>query len=76
MRRTGLWAAALIGLATGSVASGADATLFSSASFPKLEPTWSWVAGAAAVGLAGGFALGWRMLAGRIRKKYGGLKIY
>ena len=57
-------------------ARGADATLFSSASLPGLEPSWIWVGGAAALGLIAGFALGWRTLARRIRKKYGGLKIY
>jgi hypothetical protein len=56
-------------------ADAADATLFSAA-VPALEPTWPWVAGAALAGLVLGFAIGWHTLARRIRKKYGGLKIY
>ncbi len=43
---------------------------------PHLQPTWAWVGGAAILGLAIGFIAGWRVLARRIRKKYGGLKIY
>jgi phosphate/sulfate permease len=38
--------------------------------------TWHWVAGTAAIALVIGFVLGWRTLDRRIRKKYGGLKIY
>jgi hypothetical protein len=41
-----------------------------------LRPVWPWVLGAAAAALLGGFALGWRMLDRRIRRKYGGLRIY
>lgn len=40
------------------------------------HPLWQWVLGFAAFGLIGGFALGWRMLDRRIRRKYGGLRIY
>jgi len=40
------------------------------------QPIWPWALGAALVALAGGFALGWRMLDRRIRRKYGGLRIY
>lgn len=54
----------------------ADAPLFTSTAMPELHPGWEWVAGAALIGLVVGFALGWRMLDRRIRKKYGGLKIY
>jgi len=39
-------------------------------------PRWSWLAGGVAVALALGFALGWRALDRRIRKRYGGLRIY
>jgi hypothetical protein len=40
------------------------------------HPIWQWVLGSAVVALLGGFALGWRMLDRRIRRKYGGLRIY
>ena len=42
----------------------------------EMQPSWKWVIGAALVALIVGFALGWRTLDRRIRKKYGGLKIY
>ncbi|MGP8032877.1 MAG: hypothetical protein ACLPQ6_01940 [Steroidobacteraceae bacterium] len=37
---------------------------------------WEWLVGAALLALAGGFVLGWRVLDRRIRRKYGGLRIY
>lgn len=37
---------------------------------------WGWLALAAALALAAGFVLGWRVLDRRIRRKYGGLRIY
>ena len=37
---------------------------------------WEYAAGGAAAGLIVGFIRGWRMLGKRIRRKYGGLKIY
>jgi hypothetical protein len=40
------------------------------------RPLWQWALLCCLVGLAGGFALGWRMLDRRIRRKYGGLRIY
>ncbi len=40
------------------------------------RPTWLWVLGCSAVTLALGFFVGWRMLDRRIRRKYGGLRIY
>lgn len=43
---------------------------------PNAHPIWQWVLGSAVVALLGGFALGWRMLDRRIRRKYGGLRIY
>jgi len=43
---------------------------------PNAHPIWPWALGSAVVALAGGFALGWRMLDRRIRRKYGGLRIY
>jgi hypothetical protein len=39
-------------------------------------PLWEWVLGTAAVMLLLGFTLGWRMLDRRIRRKFGGLRIY
>jgi hypothetical protein len=43
---------------------------------PGAQPIWQWVLGSAVVALLGGFVLGWRMLDRRIRRKYGGLRIY
>lgn len=40
------------------------------------DTPWTWVLGASAVMLLVGFALGWRTLDRRIRRKYGGLRIY
>lgn len=37
---------------------------------------WGWLAATALVALAAGFLLGWRLLDRRIRRKYGGLRIY
>jgi hypothetical protein len=39
-------------------------------------PGWFVVGVACVLGLAAGFALGWRVLDQRIRRKYGGLRIY
>ena len=39
-------------------------------------PRWSWLLGTAAAALALGFAFGWWALDRRIRKRYGGLRIY
>jgi hypothetical protein len=39
-------------------------------------PGWFVVVVASILGLAAGFALGWRVLDHRIRRKYGGLRIY
>jgi hypothetical protein len=39
-------------------------------------PSWLLVATSCLVALAAGFALGWRVLDQRIRRKYGGLRIY
>lgn len=40
------------------------------------KPSWLWVLGCSAVALALGFLVGWRVLDRRIRRKYGGLRIY
>jgi hypothetical protein len=40
------------------------------------QPTWVWVLSCSAAALAFGFLAGWRMLDRRIRRKYGGLRIY
>jgi hypothetical protein len=40
------------------------------------RPIWHWVLGSSIVTLGLGFALGWQMLDRRIRRKYGGLRIY
>jgi hypothetical protein len=45
-------------------------------SAPFSRPLWQWALLCCLLGLAGGFALGWRMLDRRIRRKYGGLRIY
>lgn len=37
---------------------------------------WGWLMAVALAGLAAGFVLGWRLLDRRIRRKYGGLRIY
>ncbi|HKT74696.1 MAG TPA: TIGR04211 family SH3 domain-containing protein [Steroidobacteraceae bacterium] len=41
-----------------------------------LHSAWEWVLGASAITLPAGFALGWQVLARRIRRKFGGLRIY
>jgi hypothetical protein len=50
--------------------------LFNAAPEAGARRVWPWTALTALVGLAVGFALGWRTLDRTIRKKYGGLKIY
>jgi hypothetical protein len=37
---------------------------------------WEWLLAAALLALVAGFVLGWRVLDRRIRRKYGGLRIY
>ncbi len=39
-------------------------------------PVWHWALGSFVIALGLGFALGWQMLDRRIRRKYGGLRIY
>ena len=40
------------------------------------HPVWHWALGSFLVALGLGFALGWQMLDRRIRRKYGGVRIY
>jgi hypothetical protein len=40
------------------------------------RPIWQWALVCLLLALLAGFALGWRMLDRRIRRKYGGLRIY
>jgi hypothetical protein len=43
---------------------------------PQGRPTWKWVVGSSAFCLLVGFIFGWRTLDARIRRKFGGLRIY
>lgn len=43
---------------------------------PAAEPPWVWILTCSACALAVGFVAGWRVLDRRIRRKYGGLRIY
>ena len=43
---------------------------------PPRYVSWQWALGGGALMLLLGFLLGWRVLDGRIRRKYGGLRIY
>ena len=40
------------------------------------RPVWHWALGSFVVALGLGYVLGWQMLDRRIRRKYGGLRIY
>jgi hypothetical protein len=53
-----------------------DETDSSRAPEQPTRPVWEWVVGTTIVMLLVGFALGWRTLDRRIRRKYGGLRIY
>lgn len=54
----------------------AQGPLFPRPPEPQAGFGWGWLVLASAAALAAGFALGWRMLDRRIRRKYGGLRIY
>jgi hypothetical protein len=53
-----------------------DYTDLSRAPEQPARPMWEWVVGTTIAMLLIGFALGWRTLDRRIRRKYGGLRIY
>jgi membrane protein DedA with SNARE-associated domain len=53
-----------------------NGSLLSDSGDPSPWPVWAWACVCSAVALALGFLLGWRTLDRRIRRKYGGLKIY
>lgn len=53
-----------------------DAAVFLNSPDEPVRPLWEWVLGTAVLTSATGFALGWRTLDRRIRRKYGGLRIY
>ena len=43
---------------------------------PTAQPSWLWVVACSLIALVLGFVAGWRVLDRRIRRKYGGLRIY
>jgi hypothetical protein len=59
-----------------SEAQSPSASVFLRSQDQSSDPSWTWVLGTAAAMLLIGFALGWRTLDKRIRRKYGGLRIY
>jgi Bacterial SH3 domain len=66
---------------TGSVDSSADPaagepSYFMTPPEEPARPVWHWALGSFVVALALGFVLGWQVLDRRIRRKYGGLRIY
>jgi hypothetical protein len=62
--------------ATAPPASIPDPTWFMTAPEEPARPVWHWVLGSSLLTLAAGFGLGWWVLDRRIRRKYGGLRIY
>ena len=58
------------------VLASADRKLFPARAPAEGRPSWAVVIGTSVAALAVGFALGWRVLDRRIRRKYGGLRIY
>jgi hypothetical protein len=73
MRREALGAILYLGV-SGEVRG--EPSLFPALPVLQVEPSWGWVLGASMLALVIGFMLGWRTLDRRIRKKYGGLRIY
>jgi hypothetical protein len=55
---------------------GGDPPPYMGPADPTAEPPWVWILTCSAGALAIGFVAGWRMLDRRIRRKYGGLRIY
>ena len=53
-----------------------DAAFFMTPADQPRRAVWPWALGWSAAALVLGFALGWRMLDRRIRRKYGGMRIY
>jgi hypothetical protein len=53
-----------------------DVPLFMTPPDQPARPMWHWVLGSSVVMLGLGFLLGWQALDRRIRRKYGGLRIY
>jgi uncharacterized protein YgiM (DUF1202 family) len=54
----------------------AEPSYFMSPPETPARPAWHWALGSSVIGLALGFVLGWQVLDRRIRRKYGGLRIY
>jgi hypothetical protein len=53
-----------------------DPSPFMGAEGPTAQPSWLWVVACSLIALVLGFVAGWRVLDRRIRRKYGGLRIY
>jgi hypothetical protein len=56
--------------------SGSEPAYFMTPPDAPARPVWHWALGSFVVALGLGFVLGWQMLDRRIRRKYGGLRIY
>jgi len=61
---------------TASPSATHNGSLLSDSADPSPWPVWAWASGCSVIALAVGFLLGWRALDRRIRRKYGGLRIY
>lgn len=64
------------GTAPGTSTAIRDPSPFMGGGDPITQPSWLWIVGCSLVALILGFAAGWRVLDRRIRRKYGGLRIY
>jgi Bacterial SH3 domain len=62
--------------ATGTDPAVSEPSYFMTPPEAPARPAWHWALGSFVVALALGYALGWQMLDRRIRRKYGGLRIY